>query len=124
MQFLIQPWRIEMLGGLRATCREHSITRFRTQKTAALFAYLAYHKDRMHPREVVIEMLWPDVEPSSGRERLRVALTSLRHQLEPPGVPQSGVLVADRISVGLRADSCQTDVREFTVALDVAANAD
>jgi DNA-binding SARP family transcriptional activator len=34
-------WRIEFFGGLRARRDNEVITRFRTQKTAALLAYLA-----------------------------------------------------------------------------------
>ena len=34
-------WRIELFGGLRAHLGEREIHRFRTQKTAALLAYLA-----------------------------------------------------------------------------------
>ena len=36
-------WRIDLFGGLSATHGERVVTRFRTQKTAALLAYLAYH---------------------------------------------------------------------------------
>jgi DNA-binding SARP family transcriptional activator len=36
-------WRIELLGGLRATRGDQDISRFRSQKTGALVAYLAYH---------------------------------------------------------------------------------
>ena len=42
--------------------------------------------------------------PSSvdaGRHNLSVALSSLRQQLEPPGIPDGAVLAADRFSVRL-----------------------
>jgi DNA-binding SARP family transcriptional activator len=72
------PWRIELLGRLRATQGDRVVTRFRAQKGGALLAYLAYHLHRPHPREVLIELLWPEVEPHSGRNNLRRELTSLR----------------------------------------------
>lgn len=59
--------RIELFGELRVVQGERIITRFNTQKTASLLAYLAYHLDRAHPREALIEMLWPDNEPEKGR---------------------------------------------------------
>lgn len=34
-------WRITLFGGLRAQRGEQVITRFKTQKVASLFAYLA-----------------------------------------------------------------------------------
>src|SRR5690348_1724002 len=93
--------RIELLGGLRVQQGERIITRFRTQKCAVLLAYLAYYRQQAHPREVLIEMLWPECEPGVGRQRLWLALSSLRRQLEPPGVPSGTVLQADRFNVRL-----------------------
>jgi class 3 adenylate cyclase len=49
-----------------------------------------------------------------------VALSSLRHQLEPPGVPQGAVLIADRNSVKLNPAAVTTDVAEFEAALQSA----
>src|SRR6266849_7276117 len=94
-------WRIELLGRLRATQGDHVVTRFRARRTGALLAYLAYYTDRPHPREVLIELLWPETEPHSGRSSLSRELTSLRRQLEPPGVSAGAVIVADRGSVQL-----------------------
>src|SRR5207244_1626172 len=39
-------WRIEMLGGLRAVSAQQAITRFRSHKTGALLAYLAFYRER------------------------------------------------------------------------------
>ena len=36
-------WRIELFGGLRAEYPSREVTRFSTQKTAVLLAYLAHH---------------------------------------------------------------------------------
>jgi DNA-binding SARP family transcriptional activator len=117
-------WRIELFGGLRVTSGERIITRFRTRKIGALLAYLAYHLDRSHPREVLFELLWPECLPSAGRNNLSNALSTLRHQLEPPGVPQGAVIVADRASVRLNPATVTTDVSEFEAALQATARAD
>src|SRR5437762_3283528 len=116
-------WRIELLGRLRATQGDHVVSRFRARRTGALLAYLAYHLDRPHPREVLIELLWPQTEPSSGRNNLSRELSSLRRQLEPPGVPAGAVVVADRDSVQLNPAACATDVQAFETALRNAARA-
>ena len=125
-------WRIELFGGLRALQGERVITRFQTQKTGALLAYLAYHLPRpllskegsrggySHPREVLFELLWPECNPKAGRNSLSVALSSLRHQLEPPGVPAGAVIIADRLSVRLNPTAVTTDVAEFETALQSA----
>jgi predicted ATPase/DNA-binding SARP family transcriptional activator/Tfp pilus assembly protein PilF len=120
---LIEPWSIQLLGRSRATQAGREITRFRTQKTASLFAYLAHSCHRPHPRGDLVELFWPEEDPEAGRNSLRVALNSLRHQLEPPGVPKGSVLLADRSSVQLNPAAITTDVAAFETALQAAARA-
>src|SRR5438067_3087760 len=102
-----------MLGGLRAVRGERVVTRFETRKTAALLAYLAYHRHRGHPRELLAELLWPEEDPSATRVRLRAALVALRKVLEGKDVPGGAVLLADWTSVRLSPDAVTTDVAEF-----------
>jgi predicted ATPase/DNA-binding SARP family transcriptional activator/class 3 adenylate cyclase len=116
-------WRLELLGGLRVIRGEQSIVRFRTQKTAALLAYLAYFRERAHPREVLTEVLWPEDDVEAARHKLRVAISSLRHQLEPPGIPAGAVIAADRFTVRLNPATTTTDVADFRGALESASAA-
>jgi len=106
-----------MLGGLRVRSGDRTITRFRTQKTGALLAYLAYYLSRAHSREVLVELLWPWSAPAAGRKSLTVSLSSLRHQLEPPGAPEGAVIRAERFTVQLNPAAVSTDVAEFEAAL-------
>src|SRR5207302_5924141 len=110
-------WRIELLGGLRLLRGDDVITRFRTQKTAALLAYLAFYLRRPHPREELIERFWPEDDFDVARHKLNVAVSALRPQLEPPGVPDGAVLLTDRLSVGLNAATVATDTADFEAAL-------
>src|SRR5689334_14133036 len=96
-------WRIELFGGLRAIQNETKITRFRSHKYGALLAYLAYYPQQSHPREVLIDLFWPQLEPEAARNNLSVALSSLRHQLEPPATSVGSVLQADRLYLCLNA---------------------
>ncbi|MCX6378955.1 MAG: BTAD domain-containing putative transcriptional regulator [Armatimonadetes bacterium] len=112
-----EPWRISLLGGLRVEGNQTTITRFNTQKTAGLLAYLAYFLRNMSAREVLIDTLWSDATPEAGRHNLSVALSTLRNQLEPLGVSTGGVIRADRYSVGLNPAAVTTDVAEFNAAL-------
>jgi DNA-binding SARP family transcriptional activator len=89
-------WRLELLGGLRAVHGEQVITRFRRHKTGALLAYLAYFRQRSHPHDELMEVLWPGCDPTAGRDRLSTCLSSLRHQLEPPDTPGGSVILAGR----------------------------
>src|SRR5260370_11060612 len=110
------PWRIELLGWLPAAQGDRVVARFRSQRTGSLLAYLAYYGHRSHPREVLIELLWPERDLEAGRNSFRVAISSLRRQLEPPGLPPGTVLVADRSFVRLNPAACITDVAEFESA--------
>jgi hypothetical protein len=85
---LNEPWRVTLLGGLsarQAGPKHHPLPRPEVRRLAGL--YLAYHRKQAHPREVLVELFWPELDERFGRNNLSMALSSLRHQLEPPGVP-------------------------------------
>src|SRR2546423_12196520 len=60
-------WRVDLLGSLRVTQGGREVTPFLTQKVAALLAYLAYYQYQSHPREALIELLWPETDAEVGR---------------------------------------------------------
>src|SRR5438105_1404695 len=103
-------WHVELLGGIRAVSGSTVVTHFETRRAASLLAFLACHRDRPHPREVLAEMLWPDEDADATRDRLRQALSALRRALEPDGTAAGSVLHADRSEVSLAEDAVSTDV--------------
>ncbi|MBC8134298.1 MAG: tetratricopeptide repeat protein [Fibrella sp.] len=115
-------WRIELFGGLRAYSGDHTITRFQTYKTGALLAYLAYFCGRRHPREELINILWPDVDPTSARNRLSQALVWLRPRLEPTDAARNSVLFTDRHCIGLHQDAIQTDSAQLEISIQSASH--
>jgi len=117
---MITPWRIELFGGLRAIGDAREIARFQTRKTGLLLAYLAYNLKEDHSRDDLIELFWPDSEWDRGSQSLSQALTSLRKQLEPPGVPPSTFLIAPRRFARLNPSSITTDVAEFLSLIENA----
>ncbi len=110
-------WRIELFGGPCLQQNGRHVTRFQTYKSGALLAYLAYFRDQAHSREMLAGRFWPDSRPEAGRLSLRVALSSLRRQLETPGSPPNSVLFADHSQVQLNPLSFVTDIAEFNTAL-------
>jgi DNA-binding SARP family transcriptional activator len=126
---MAELWRIEMLGGLRAVHAERVVSRFRSRQTGALLAYLTFYLHRAHPRELLMEIIWPGEELDSARDRRRVALSSLRRQLEPPGYSRSGwmpsgaVILADWRCVQLNPAAVSTDVAAFEAAAAAARRA-
>lgn len=109
--------RIKLFGGLRVWINGHPVVRFRTRKTASLLAYLAYHLDRLHPREMLVEMFWSESELAKGRNSLSKAISSLRKQFSPISWDNSSILYADRFYVGLKPELVTTDVSEFDANL-------
>ena len=84
---MFEPWRITLLGGLRAQREDQVITRFKYQKVGGLLAYLAYHVRQMHSREILVDIFWPESSPETARNSLSAALSSLgtsSSRLEPP----------------------------------------
>lgn len=87
-------WRVRLFDGpVLETATGEQIRRFRSRKVGALLAYLALHLGRHCPREELADAIWPEESDSrTVSNRLRVALASLRKQMEPPGVPFGSVL--------------------------------
>src|SRR5438105_9728764 len=118
-------WSIQLLGGLAAAGPQQVVTRFRTQKAAALLAYLAFHAApgaAARPRDALLELLWPEADLDAGRHNLSNALSVLRRVLEPPGVLPGTVILADQSSVRLNAAAVRTDVAAFEEAVTQAAD--
>lgn len=120
---LIDPWDIQLLGTLTLRRRDLQIDRFPTYKTGLLLGYLAAYPNRIHTREALMELYWPDSDPQAGRVSLRQALTSLRRLLEPPDVPTGSVLIADRTHVSLNPGTVRTDQHAFERAASNALRA-
>ena len=114
---------VTLFGGLQMRRGDRRVVQFRTYKTGALLAYLAYWQARPHSREVLAGLFWPDATADAGRLSLRVALNALRRQLEPPGVLPGTVLLTTRDTVQVHPDAVQTDVAEFDAFLECASKA-
>jgi len=106
-------WHVQVFGRLALHQGSQVITHFESSRVAVLLAYLALFGQRSHPREELCELLWPEIAPEVSRQRLRQALYTLRHQLEPPGVPPGSVLIADRHAVRLNPTAFTCDAVEF-----------
>ena len=83
------PWHIVLLGGLQVhegVGGPPVITRFRTQKTGALLAYLAYHRGKVVSRTELVEHLYDQdfdrdsntIEVFVGRLRKKLGVDVLR----------------------------------------------
>lgn len=116
-------WKIELLGSLSARRGERALTHFRTHQTGALLACLANSPNRVFRREELIDLFWPEHEPKSGQNCLRIALSHLRSHLEEED-EKNQVLFADRATVRLNPDAFTTDKAEFEYHLKAATHAE
>jgi predicted ATPase/DNA-binding SARP family transcriptional activator/Tfp pilus assembly protein PilF len=110
-------WHIELFGHLRVTAGQVVHTRFYSQKAVSLLARLAYFSGRSLSREEACEFLWPESDSKAGRVNMRTVLSSLRRQLEPPGIPAGSVVIADYTHLRLNPTTFTTDVEQFAAAL-------
>ena len=107
-------WHVSLLGGLHLSGAAQVLTRLPSRAVTALLARLALAPERAHPREELIELLWPGVDVSTGRNRLRQALSTLKSILEPAsGQSLQPVLLADRGNVRVIAGSLTCDAVQF-----------
>lgn len=113
-------WRVLLFDGpaLRTFSGEE-VRRFRSQKIGALLAYLALRLGRHCPREELYAAIWPEEDDTQVvANRFRVALASLRRQMEPSGVPFGTVLdVSHANCVCLRNETVWCDAFAFEQAL-------
>lgn len=107
----IDGWRVELLGGLRATRGSERVTKFRTQKSTLLLALLAVQPGREWGREELCEVLWPEIDLPVQRARLRDELRNVRDALGPE-------IVAKGKHASVAADSARltSDVAEFDLS--------
>ncbi len=96
-------WRVELLGKVQIVRgdTEAVIARFESRKVAALLARLALFPARVHPREELAALLWPDADRQGGLARLRHVLSSLGRQTLDGEARLGPLFVADRFSVRL-----------------------
>ncbi|MGJ3248145.1 MAG: AfsR/SARP family transcriptional regulator [Elainellaceae cyanobacterium] len=111
---------IRLLGQFQIEYQERTINQFRTRKTAGLLSYLAYYLGHAQPREKLIDLLWPDVDLTAGRNSLRVALNSLRHQMHVLNGSSNSVLLVNRSAIQLNSNICTTDVTAFGIVINKA----
>ena len=78
--------RIRVLGTFRVFqgMRRISEADWTSSKALTLFQYLAVHRSAgFIPKEVLVEMLWPDQDPDRTGKRFNTAMSRLRKILEP-----------------------------------------
>jgi DNA-binding SARP family transcriptional activator len=129
------PSGAEMTAGVAIYClgafrvfRDGSLvplTAWQSRKARTLLKVLVARRGRSTARELLMDILWPDEEPSVVSRRLSVALATVRAVLDPAKQhPPDHFIVGDRDAVRLDLSHLPIDVERFlTVAAEGLAAA-
>jgi tetratricopeptide (TPR) repeat protein len=104
-------WQVRLLGAVEAQGPGPGVTHFPSRSAVQLLARLALAPERMHPREELVELLWPGVALDVGRNRLRQVLHVLKGVLDADA--EAPVVVADRLGVRVAAGALACDAVDF-----------
>jgi DNA-binding SARP family transcriptional activator len=70
-----------LFGSFEIAINGEPIDRWRSQRGLIVFKYLLVHRGRPCPRDLLMDVFWPDVPPQQAKNRLHVALSGLRQTL-------------------------------------------
>ncbi len=106
--------RISTFGHFSLVCsgKGMAVDNWKRKQALTVLKILAGKVDRPVHRDMLIGALWPDAEDGRGWERLKVAISFLRSQLQQSGVEINPVLTLDQ-SYMLRGDVVWIDAIEF-----------
>lgn len=107
--------QLRLLGATELHVRGRVLRHFGGRSGELLLAQLALAPRRAHPRESLIDQLWPDADLDAGRNRLRNALSVLKSSLAEAGCEQ--IVLADRDSLRLAPGALVCDVQRFEEAV-------
>ncbi len=104
-----------LLGGCRVSVDGQMVDTTTSRQTRALLAYLLLHRRAPTPRDVLMDVFWPDATPSAARHNLHVALTRMRNVLREAGADGVVERHHDTYRITPRVQ-VRTDVEEFDSA--------
>lgn len=107
--------QLRLLGTTELQVRDRVVRNLGGRGGALLLARLALAPRQAHPRETLIDQIWPDADLEAGRNRLRNALSVLRSALAEAGCED--IVQADRDSVRLAPGALVCDVHRFEEAV-------
>ncbi len=112
---------IGVLGSFEVVAADGVTAHWNSRKARDLLCILIAERGRPVSRERLMEHLWPGEPPNRLRNRLAVAISTVRRTLDPAGAfDPSHFVVATRETVRTRPDRLRVDAEEF---LDAAARA-
>jgi DNA-binding SARP family transcriptional activator len=72
---------VHLLGPLHVAVDDVAIENWPSARCRSLFGYLLTHREPWPPREVLMDVFWPESSPEAARNSLNVAIHGLRRTL-------------------------------------------
>jgi DNA-binding SARP family transcriptional activator len=114
---------IRTLGGFEVirAGRPIDIVAWQSRKARAMLKILVARRGHAVPRDVLIDALWPDEDPTIASRRLSVALSTVRTVLDPErSLPPDTYVGSDRRTVWVVTANVRLDIVEFLDAARAA----
>jgi DNA-binding SARP family transcriptional activator len=102
---------VHLLGPLRVTLVDRPVESWPSGRGRAIFKYLLAHRGQPTPRDVLMDLFWPDAAPEAARNNLNVAVHGLRQALK----------AASDMPIVLFQDGAYRLNPELTIWVDVEA---
>lgn len=116
--------RVAVLGTFEVTAVDGSTPRWTSRKARELLKILVARRGAPVPREVLMDMLWPDEDPDALGNRLSVALSTVRRSLDPGRrFPTNTFVAAEAGAIRLALRRVRVDAEALLAASDAALEA-
>jgi DNA-binding SARP family transcriptional activator len=102
-----------LLGRFRLFRRGQLVEGWHGSKTPRVVRYLFAQRGRPVPRDVLIDLFWPDVDPETARRNLHQAIYIIRKALRASSDPSQLILFADEAYAVNTSTGMWCDVEEF-----------
>lgn len=108
---------LTLFGSFQALFDGRQITAFESMKERGLLTYLAVESDRVHTREAIAEIFWPERPPGVGLANLRHTLAHLRTAIGDQTATPPFLLITPQAIQFNRASDAFIDYHAFVTFL-------
>lgn len=121
------PYEILLFGNLKIVCNGEplNLDRWSKSKARQMFLRIALEKGCDVSRETIVELLWPNMDPSCAANNFYVTWNQLQNTLRRANratkVPLPVISNGRRLA--LNSEVCRTDLERFNTCLDLARQA-
>ena len=105
--------QLKLLGSFEAQLSSETISHWPSRKARLLLAFIALERGRMVPKDVLIDLFWPDVPLERGSNNLSIAVHQIRSTLGEKRGAGNGWLIVKQGLYGLDQSQVWVDLWDF-----------